>query len=419
MKKIFSLIYISIFIIGCQSNELPENQIEVDSLSIVDTIEIAPSYTVLNQKVGRNETFSDILTKYNVPVKKILQIAEVAKDTFDVRKIQQNKEYIIYLNEDSLKSISKIEYTVNPLESIIFDLQDTINVYRSRKPIKSVERQTSGVISGSLYETLQKNNISIILALKLSQVLAWQVDFYKVRQGDKFKVIYDELSVDDQIIDIGRIKAVYFKHWNQDYYGFYFQSGDVEDYFDEKGNSLRKAFLKSPLKFGRLASRFSKSRLHPILKYYRPHLGTDYAAPTGTPILSIGDGMVTERGYTKSAGNYVKIKHNGAYTTSYLHMSKFAKATSKGSRVKQGQVIGYVGSTGLATGPHVHLNFYQNGKAVDHLRVKFPSVKPIDSNLKDQYMSHMNILMNRLAVIPLGEDSVYSKTESVELTTNP
>ncbi|MCF8432631.1 MAG: hypothetical protein K9G34_11835, partial [Melioribacteraceae bacterium] len=181
MKKIFSLIYISIFIIGCQSNELPENQIEVDSLSIVDTIEIAPSYTVLNQKVGRNETFSDILTKYNVPVKKILQIAEVAKDTFDVRKIQQNKEYVIYLNEDSLKSISKIEYTVNPLESIIFDLQDTINVYRSRKPIKSVERQTSGVISGSLYETLQKNNISIILALKLSQVLAWQVDFYKVR----------------------------------------------------------------------------------------------------------------------------------------------------------------------------------------------------------------------------------------------
>jgi murein DD-endopeptidase MepM/ murein hydrolase activator NlpD len=203
------------------------------------------------------------------------------------------------------------------------------------------------------------------LAIKLSQIFAWQIDFYHLQKGDHFKVIYDELFVDDKFFAIGTIKAALFSHSGKDFYAIPFTQDSVYQYFDEEGNSLRKAFLKAPLEFGRISSRYSKSRLHPVLKTHRPHLGVDYAAPIGTPIRTTGDGVVSDIGYDRGSGKFIKIRHNSIYITMYLHLSRYSKGIKKGSKVQQGQVIGYVGSTGLSTGPHLDYRFIVNGNPVD------------------------------------------------------
>jgi len=211
----------------------------------------------------------------------------------------------------------------------------------------------------------------------LSDVFAWTVDFFGLYPGDKFRVMYDELMIDSTSIGIGTIYAAWFEHRGEMNYAFRFEQDSAYSYWDEKGNSLKKSFLKAPLRFSRISSRYSGSRMHPVLKIYRPHTGVDYAAPAGTPVVAIGDGAVVEKGYNHAAGNFVKIRHNSVYTTGYNHLSRFGKGIEKGVRVKQGDLIGYVGSTGYATGPHLDLRFWMNGKAIDPLKVKSPPVEPI------------------------------------------
>jgi murein DD-endopeptidase MepM/ murein hydrolase activator NlpD len=217
-----------------------------------------------------------------------------------------------------------------------------------------------------------------------------------LQPGDYFKVIYDAKYLDEEFMTVGRIEAAVFNHRGEDYYGFYFEEDESADYFDEEGNSLRKEFLKAPLKFGRISSRYSNNRFHPVLKTYRPHRGIDYAAPTGMPVQSIGDGVIIEKGYKRSNGNWVKIKHNSTYSSAYLHLSKFRKGISRGSSVRQGQIIGYVGSTGLTTGPHLDFRFYINGTPVNFLNQEFPPSKPVDKEYHDAYWNYMSGLKDRM-----------------------
>jgi murein DD-endopeptidase MepM/ murein hydrolase activator NlpD len=232
---------------------------------------------------------------------------------------------------------------------------------------------------------------------RLVDVFAWQVDFFRIQKGDRFKVIYEEEQVDGEAVGIARIKGGYFEHFDKEYYAVHYDQGSGVDYFDESGNSLRKTFLRAPLNFTRISSRYSGRRYHPVLKRFKAHLGTDYAAATGTPIRTVGDGVVLEATYHKGNGNYVKVKHNSTYTTQYLHMSKIASDVRKGTRVSQGQTIGYVGSTGLATGPHLCFRFWKSGVQVDALKVEVPPSEPIHSKhertfnyVRDKIIAQLN-----------------------------
>ena len=233
---------------------------------------------------------------------------------------------------------------------------------------------------------MKESETNPFLAVELSDIYAWAIDFFGIQKGDQFKVIYEEQFVDSQSIGISEIYAAVFTHNGHDFEAYNFEQDSTESYFDNEGNSLRKAFLKAPLRYSRISSRFSHSRMHPVLKIRRPHHGIDYAAPTGTPVVSIGDGKIIKKGYQKrGGGRYVKVKHNSVYTTVYMHFSKFAKGISVGSFVKQGQTIGYVGSSGLATGPHLDFRVYKNGSAINPLRMESPPVEPVADDNKARF----------------------------------
>lgn len=346
--------------------------------------------------VRKNQTLSDILLKFNVPGKDLAMIIDKAKEVFDLRKIVAGNLYHIYTNDDSVNTLAYFVYEKNPRNFVVFDLRDSINVYESEKEIVVRENQKSATIEQSLYVSLMNAEATPELAIRLSQIFAWQIDFYHLQKGDRFKVIYDELYVDNKFFAVGEIKAAHFYHNGKDFYAIPFTQDSVSQYFDQNGSSLRKAFLKAPLEFNRISSRYSKNRFHPVLKSNRPHYGTDYAAPTGTPIRTTGDGIITEVGFSRGNGNYIKIRHNSVYTTMYLHMSRFAKGMKKGSYVQQGQVIGYVGSTGLATGPHLCYRFYVNGKPVDALKVELPPSHPVRKELMADYEVLKDSLIKRL-----------------------
>jgi Membrane proteins related to metalloendopeptidases len=242
-------------------------------------------------------------------------------------------------------------------------------------------------------------DISVDLTNKFVDIFAWQVDFQRLQKGDQFKLIYEENLVEDKPIGIGKILGIYFEHSGNGFYAFPFDQGDGLDYFDDEGNSLRKALLKYPIEFTRISSRYSMNRFHPVVKVFRPHLGTDFAASTGTPIRSVGDGIIEEAQYKSNNGNYVKVRHNGTYTTGYLHMSKIAAGITPGTKVRQGQTIGYVGSTGLATGPHLCYRFWKNGVQVDALKVELPPSMPVKKEYWPEFEKQKQNLMTRLSLI--------------------
>ena len=351
----------------------------VDSLQLTEGI------------VKQNETLTDILIPHNVSYQEISDIVKLAKDKFNVRKISLGSDYKIFSKNDSTKAIQYFIYESDPINYTIIDFTDSVhNVITGEKEVIVKERVVSGKIDNSLYQTLSSQNISDKLALKMADVFAWQVDFHRMNKDDTFRVIFEEKYIGNKLIDIGRIKSAFFKHKNEKFYSFYFKQNGKDEYFDEKGNSLRRAFLKSPLKFGRMTSSYSKKRFHPVLHRFKSHLGTDYAAPTGTKIHSTGDGVVIDAKYNKNNGNYVKIRHNGTYMTQYLHMSKIADGIRPGVHVKQDQVIGYVGMTGLATGPHVCYRFWKNGEQVNSQTQKVVGSNPISKKNLVKYKAYVD-----------------------------
>lgn len=364
---------------------------------------VVDNYTVIEDKIKRNERLGDILTAYNVPAKLIHQVSQISRSIFDVRKIAPNKKYTLLCNQDSAKTAQVLVYEPNPIEYIVFRFGDSLKVDVHKREVVIVEKGVAGEIRSNLSETIEELGISHELTNKFVDIFGWQVDFQRLQKGDKFKLIYEEAQVEGQSVGIKQINGIYFEHFGSPYYAFPFDQGDGVDYFDDQGKSTRKALLKYPIEFTRISSRYTMSRFHPVQKRWKAHLGTDFAAPVGTPIRTVGDGVVEEAQYKSNNGNYVKVRHNGTYTTQYLHMSRIADGVRAGTRVRQGQTIGYVGSTGLATGPHLCYRFWRNGVQVDALRVELPPSEPVKKDHVADFNKVKENLVKKLEAIPFPE----------------
>jgi murein DD-endopeptidase MepM/ murein hydrolase activator NlpD len=354
-------------------------------------------FAVETNEVKRNHSLSTILRQYDISFGTIDEIAKKAKKIFNVRRIKSGHEYSVLFSKDSLKTPEYFIYENTPVEYIVFDLRDTLNVFKGEKEIVKHRKQIKGSVESSLWNAMVAADSDPLLSIELSDIYAWTIDFFGIGKGDQFNIIYEESFVDDKPIHQIKVIAANFVHHNSDNYAFAFTEGEKEGFFDEKGKSLQKAFLKAPLKFSRISSRFSNNRYHPVLKTYRAHHGVDYAAPTGTPVHTIGDGVITKRAYQgNGGGNYLTIKHNSVYSTTYMHLSRFEKGMNAGTRVKQGQTIGYVGATGLATGPHLDFRVHKNGTPINPLNMESPPVSPVKEENVARYKLEMEKLMLEL-----------------------
>ena len=355
---------------------------------------------VIEDQVKKNQLLVDLFQGKYVPEKILRELNLTPRNAFDFRRISTGKKYTLLVKNDSLQTLRAFVYEPTPIDYIIFHLEDSLLIEPCQREVAVINKSITGIIRTSLSETIEELGISHELTNKFVDIFAWQVDFQRLQKGDKFKLMYEENQVEGKPISIGKIRGIYFEHLENGYYAFPYDQGDGEDYFDEEGNSLRKALLKYPIEFTRISSRYSNNRFHPVAKVFRAHRGTDFAAPTGTPIRSVGDGIIEEAQYKANNGNYVKVRHNATYTTQYLHMSKIASAIKAGTKVRQGETIGYVGSTGLATGSHLCYRFWKNGIQVDALKVELPPSSPIKSENKDAFHQVEQQLIKQLELIP-------------------
>lgn len=382
-----------------------EEYVEPPMPETVDSVPLPPSAYgipmsgfVLEQGVLRaGANLGGLLGEHGVPMTTVHELVELAKPHFDVRRMRSGQPYAFIFSDDNDHVPNHFVYESDAVEYVVFDLQDSLNVRVGRRPVRTVEGSVSVAVTGALYNDLSRAGADPMLALQLADVFAWTVDFHKIQKEDVFTVVYGQQEVDGRRHGMPRVTAARYTSGGRVLQAFLHEQEDGAQYFDEEGNSLRKAFLKAPLKFSRISSGFSGRRLHPVQKVMKAHLGTDYAAPYGTPILSVGDGVVETTGHTGGNGNFVKIRHNSVYSTQYLHMRKIL--VRQGQRVQQGDVIGEVGSTGLATGPHVCFRFWKNGRQVDHRKEEFPSAEPIAEaqrpafeRMRDGYVTRLDRL---------------------------
>jgi len=364
----------------------------------VDSLEISEG------KIKWNQNLSEILDDYHVSNYALQTLAQRSKSVYDVRKIKAGAKYAVIHEQDSVSSVKHFIFEPSLTEYVVYHFQDSVYAELFQKPVETKERVIASEITSSVYNAILQQESSPLLVNRLVDVFAWQVDFFRIGKGDKFKIMFTEEVVDDKVVGIRDIKGAYFDHLGKEYYAIPYKVGDKYEYYDENGNSLRKTFLRAPLNYSRISSRFSLRRFHPVQKRYKAHLGTDYAAPTGTPIRTVGDGVVLEARYHSGNGNYVKVKHNSNYTTQYLHMSKIAKGIKPGKKVAQGQTIGYVGSTGLATGPHLCFRFWKNGRQVDALKVDLPSSEGIGKDEMAEFEQISGLTLEKLNAIQFIND---------------
>lgn len=403
MKKFSCLLLLSLILFSCKNDS--KNDLEVIEIEEPKIIEefgfFLNDFNVTRDTIKSGETFGFLMDKQGVAAAQVFSIANKVKDTIDVARLRAGRPYTILKSKDTTHTAQVFIYQPTRIDYVVIHLSDSIYSYRGKLPISTKRKVASGVISSSLSQAMVDEGLSQALVHELSSVYQWTVDFFKLQKGDNFKIIYNENYINDTIYaGIESVEATLLNHHGRPYYGFKFMTDSVQgvsNYYDEKANTLRNFFLKAPLNYSRISSRFSPSRLHPVTRQRRPHLGTDYAAPHGTPIVSTANGVVERSGYNGGNGNYVKVKHNNTYSTQYLHMSK--RAVKVGERVKQGDVIGYVGSTGLATGPHVCYRFWYNGKQVDPFAIKLPAAEPIKEELKDSYFKFIESLKEEIDAI--------------------
>lgn len=383
-------------------------------IAIIEEVKLAwgfplNSISIDTAIVKQNQNLSDILYPLELNAQAIDKIARNSKEVFDVRRIRAGNKYYL-INSDTARSPQHLVYEETMINYVVFNL-DSQSVYRGQKEVDTLLQTTGGTITSSLWNAFVDNGASPILAVELSDIFAWTIDFFGIQANDEFKVIYDELFIEEKFAGIGHIHAARFKHAGSNISAYYYNNNEQIGYFDDEGNSLRKAFLKAPLSFSRISSHFSNSRLHPILKIRRPHHGVDYAAPKGTPVYSIGDGLVVKKAFQASGGgNYITIKHNSVYTSQYMHLSKYAPGMAPGVRIKQGQVIGYVGASGLASGPHLDFRIYKNGTPVDPLKVEAPPVEPISNENKEEFMilrDSLNIQLQKIETHKLKNTELF------------
>lgn len=404
LKKIACLLLLTSLLISCNNKNEETEIAEVDVPKLTKEFGfILEDYEVVRDTIKSGETFGLLMDRQGVSSATVFTIADRVKDTINVARLRAGRPYTVLRSKDSLSQAKVFIYQPSRIDYVVIHLSDSIHAYRDRLPLSTKRRAASGVITSSLSQAMVDAGLSQALVHELSSVYQWTVDFFRLQKGDNFKIIYNENYINDTIYaGIESVEATLLNHHGRPYYGFRFTTDSITgqaDYYDEKANTLRSFFLRAPLNYTRISSRYSPRRLHPVTRQVRPHLGTDYAAPHGTPIMTTANGVVERSGYTAGNGNYVKVKHNNTYSTQYLHMSR--RAVSVGQRVKQGDIIGYVGSTGLATGPHVCYRFWYNGKQVDPYAIVLPAAEPINEELKDSYFRFIEPLKSELDAIPV------------------
>jgi murein DD-endopeptidase MepM/ murein hydrolase activator NlpD len=355
----------------------------------------AQKYDIERERVSSDETFADLLEPYGVSNNTAVRLARAVRPAFDVRHVQPGNAVRVYVNP-WLQRPRYVVYRIDPVRHVVFNVQHPSESHLARRNVERDWTMVQGTIESSLYETLTQNDAHPALALRLSEVFAWQIDFFRLYDGDSFRVLYEKRVVDGQRVAPGKIIAAVFEHKEDRFVGIRFDDGSEAKYFNRDGQSLRRELLKAPLRYTRISSGYSNNRYHPVLKRYRPHHGTDYAAPRGTPVHSVGSGTVVKAGYYGNNGNYVKIRHNGTYTSGYLHLVDIADGIEPGATVQQGETIGYVGSTGMSTGPHLDYRLWKRGRAVDPYELELPPSRPVHPTYRAAFEQLVHDRLNRL-----------------------
>ena len=432
----FTLATLALFAVSCNKQANQEEQqaeVEEPQHTILYGI-IADNYRTEQGEIGQGETLGKILARYGVSATTVDKLDKAAKDIFPLRQIRAGRPFTAFIAADSTGNgaLDYFVYEKDVIEYVVFGFKgDSISITKGEKDVTIKRQRRSAVIESSLWGAIMRDSLPYSLAAELEDIYQWTVDFFGIQKGDHFTVIYDEKLIDTTHVGIGRIWGAKFNHAGKDVYAIPFRQNDKIQYWEFNGASLRKQLLKAPLKFSRISSRFSRSRLHPVHRVYRPHLGVDYAAPTGTPVHAVADGVVTFKGWGGGGGNTLKIKHAGNLVTGYLHLSKFAKGISQGTRVSQGQVIGYVGSTGTSTGPHLDYRIWKNGTNIDPLKVPQEPAEPINKentaafeHIRDRIVAELNgeatpeMIVTQLdsVVMPVADTT---KMEEVATDTEP
>lgn len=361
-----------------------------NSVSEIQTKHKLYGFKISDFKIKTGEISSgmfigNLFSSHNVPTAQAVEILQKSKGVFDVRKVKCGQKYYVFYDKEQSSKVDYIVYEQNKTDYVIFNFKDSLSVIPMRKEVSYKTREISGKIESSLWVAMLGVGANPLLSNDLSEIYAWSVDFFGLQKDDKFKIIYEEKFVDEKYIGDGKIIAAYFEHMGKAIYAIPFKQDSLESFFDVDGQSLRKAFLKAPLKYSRISSQFSRARMHPIYKKIMPHEGVDYSAPSGTPVYALGEGTVITAACDNRAGNYIKIKHNAVYTTGYNHLSRFAPGIHQGTRVSQGQLIGYVGSTGASTGPHLDFRVWKNGEKINPLKIDAPAVEPVKDENKESF----------------------------------
>ena len=406
--KYTAIILLSLILFACNSKEEKDKaKPEVKKEKIVYEFGFKLNdFKVVHDTIESGDSFGKILGEQGFDAAKVHEINEKVKDSFNVRDIRIGKPFTLLQDKKAPNGLKVFVYQPDKMSYFVVDLRDSIPVaYKKTRPVVVKRRTIAAAIDGSVSSTLAREGVSAALAPELSKIYAWSIDFFKINKGDKFAVTINEKYLENgEYLGVESVEASYFEYKGKKIYAFPFKQDENSkrvDYYDEEGKVLKNMFLKAPLKFINITSRYTRSRFHPVQKIWKAHNGTDYAAPHGTPIMTTASGVVEQTGYTGGNGNFVKVRHNATYATQYLHMSKIL--VRRGQHVQQGQVIGKVGSTGLATGPHVCYRFWKNGVQVDPLRQKLPNSEPMNPKYKQRYMAYIAPLKKELDSVSLAK----------------
>ncbi len=408
-------IFFALIVTFTQKEERTYDKVEVEHASIEEISEDEnelygfdlDSLDVLEEVIRVNQNLGEILNQYHVSPATIARIAQIPQKLFNVRALRADKSYTLITSRDSLSKALGFVYHPNPIEYIVLDFSDSLEVYKGMNPVDTIKHSLGGKISYSLYESLMAQGGSPAIVNQLFDIFAWDIDFWALQPGDTYRILYTTYEVNGEDAGFGKIICASIEHEGKPYYAFGYDQdeGNGWEYFDSHGKSRQGVFLRAPLQYTRISSRFSHSRFHPILKRNRPHYGVDFAAPRGTPVHAIGDGKVEFAGYSGGAGNMVKIRHFEGFVSGYLHLNGYASGIKSGTTVRQGQIIGYVGSTGLSTGPHLDFRIWKNGTPIDPLRLAKPKSGEVCKELMPNFLCRKDILKEKLANIEIEEFS--------------